>query len=166
MIPLWTLVDERGAMIETAASGPSPKTLARIEELLARPPATATRRVGRPASEDELRSRSGDGDDAASMELAARYAQRGKLVGALETIDGLIARRPRSRTGWMIRADLCLRLARKDEALAALRAGLALEPGDYIIRKQIWCLEHPEKFYEGAVDYGWQRARLAKELPK
>ena len=57
----------------------------------------------------------------------------------------------------MLRAELCLRTNRKKEALAALRKGLALDPRDYLIRKQIWCVEHPERFYEGEVDYRWQQ---------
>ena len=54
------------------------------------------------------------------------------------------------------------RLGQVDEALALWREGVALEPDTYVIRKQIWAVEHPDKFYDGAVDYGWQKEQMAK----
>ena len=49
-----------------------------------------------------------------------------------------------------------------DEAMALWRQGLALDPYNYIIRKQIWAVENPDRFYEGDVDYDWQREQTAK----
>ncbi len=51
-----------------------------------------------------------------------------------------------------------------EEALAFWRKGVALEPDNYVIRKQIWAVENPDKFYDGDVDYGWQKGQLAKGL--
>ena len=42
--------------------------------------------------------------------------------------------------------------------------GLELNPDNYLIRKQIWAVENPERFYEGDVDYNWQREQTAKGL--
>ena len=53
---------------------------------------------------------------------------------------------------------------RTEEALARWRQGLELNPDNYLIRKQIWAVENPERFYEGAVDYDWQREQFAKGL--
>ena len=50
------------------------------------------------------------------------------------------------------------------EALARWRQGLKLNPDNYLIRKQIWAVENPERFYEGDVDYNWQREQFAKGL--
>jgi tetratricopeptide (TPR) repeat protein len=47
-------------------------------------------------------------------------------------------------------------------ALAAWRAALALDPDNFLIRSQIWALEHPERFYP-EVDREWQELQLAKE---
>ena len=48
-------------------------------------------------------------------------------------------------------------------ALLKWREGAALEPDNYIIRKQIWAVEYPEKFYSSdAVDSDWQREQLRK----
>ena len=51
-----------------------------------------------------------------------------------------------------------------EEALALWRQGVALEPDNYVIRKQIWAVEHPERFYEGKVDYAWQREQIEQGL--
>ena len=45
-------------------------------------------------------------------------------------------------------------------ALSAWKMGRDLEPDNWVIRKQIWAVEHPERFYEGEVDYGWQREQI------
>ena len=45
-------------------------------------------------------------------------------------------------------------------ALDRWRRAAALEPDNYNVRKQIWAVEHPERFYDGRVDYDWQRERL------
>ena len=50
------------------------------------------------------------------------------------------------------------------EALTRWRQGLELNPDNYLIRKQIWAVENPERFYEGDVDYNWQREQFAKGL--
>ena len=47
------------------------------------------------------------------------------------------------------------------EAIAEWRKGVELEPDNYIIRKQIWAVENPDKFYAGDVDYDWQREQIA-----
>ena len=49
-----------------------------------------------------------------------------------------------------------------EHALARWRDGLELDPGNYIIRKQIWAVENPDRFYAGDVDYAWQREQTAK----
>lgn len=48
-------------------------------------------------------------------------------------------------------------------ALLKWREGATLEPDNYVIRKQIWAVEHPERFYSSdAVDSDWQREQLRK----
>ena len=46
------------------------------------------------------------------------------------------------------------------EALAAWRRGVAVEPDNYIIRKQIWAVENPDRFYDGPIDLAWQKEQL------
>ena len=59
-----------------------------------------------------------------------------------------------------------LEVGKKEEAMAEWRKALALDPQNWIIHKQIWAVEHPDKFYEGNVDYGWQKTQLEKEKTK
>ena len=46
-------------------------------------------------------------------------------------------------------------------ALAAWRKCVDLVPENWIVRKQIWAIENPEKFYEGMVDFDWQKEQIA-----
>ena len=59
-----------------------------------------------------------------------------------------------------------LKVGKKEEAMAEWRKALGLDPQNWIIHKQIWAVEHPDKFYEGNVDYGWQNTQLEKEKTK
>jgi hypothetical protein len=46
-------------------------------------------------------------------------------------------------------------------ALSEWRKSVALEPDNWIIRKQVWAIENPERFYAGAVDYDWQKEQIS-----
>lgn len=52
-------------------------------------------------------------------------------------------------------------LSRKriDDAVMALRKALALDPENRVIPKQVWALQHPDKFYSGPIDKAWQKAQ-------
>ncbi|MDP6495328.1 MAG: hypothetical protein QGI09_07925 [Dehalococcoidia bacterium] len=44
---------------------------------------------------------------------------------------------------------------------------MALDPDNLVILKQIWAVEHPEKFYaSNKVDYAWQKEQLEKGIWK
>jgi tetratricopeptide (TPR) repeat protein len=51
---------------------------------------------------------------------------------------------------------------RTAEALESWRSALALDPANFTVRKQIWMIEHPEKFYP-TIDFEWQKEQLARE---
>jgi tetratricopeptide (TPR) repeat protein len=51
---------------------------------------------------------------------------------------------------------------RAEEALALWREALDLDPDNFVIRSQIWAVEHPEHFYP-VVDREWQELQLLKE---
>ena len=50
------------------------------------------------------------------------------------------------------------------EAMAEWRKGVQLEPDNYVIRKQMWAGQNPERFYAGRIDFDWQREQLDKGL--
>jgi len=60
-------------------------------------------------------------------------------------------------------AIVLLEQGKKEEAVAELKRAFALDPQNWIIRKQLWAIEHPEAFYEGPVDYEWQRRQREEE---
>ena len=52
---------------------------------------------------------------------------------------------------------------KKEAAIAELKKAFELDPENWLIRKQLWAIETPEAFYDGNVDYGWQKAQMARE---
>lgn len=48
------------------------------------------------------------------------------------------------------------------EALEEWKKGRDLEPDNWVIRKQIWAVQNPEKFYGNDVDSDWQREQIEK----
>jgi len=68
-------------------------------------------------------------------------------------------------TDWSVRFALGTAQYQQDrteEALASWRTALALDPPNFTVRKQIWMVEHPEKFYP-TIDFGWQKEQLERE---
>ena len=51
---------------------------------------------------------------------------------------------------------------RTTEAVQAWREALRLDPANFTIRKQIWVVTHPEKFFP-TIDFGWQQEQLMAE---
>ncbi len=52
---------------------------------------------------------------------------------------------------------------RVPEALRQFRLALKQDKDNWLIRKQIWAIEHPEKFYQGDVDFQWQKQQIERE---
>ena len=50
----------------------------------------------------------------------------------------------------------------REGALRSWREALAADSENYVIRKQIWAVEHPERFYP-TIDFAWQEEQLARE---
>jgi Flp pilus assembly protein TadD len=68
-------------------------------------------------------------------------------------------------TDWAARFGLGTVLYQQHQTAAALsnwRAALALDPPNFTVRKQIWMIEHPEKFYP-IIDFEWQKEQLRLE---
>lgn len=63
-----------------------------------------------------------------------------------------------------------------DEGLALLRSGdtegarakwreaSVIDPDNYVVHKQLWSIENPERFYGEKVDMDWQKQQLAQGL--
>ncbi len=50
----------------------------------------------------------------------------------------------------------------RDAALAEWQRALEMDPENFVIRKQIWALKYPERFYP-TIDFDWQQAQLRIE---
>ena len=60
-------------------------------------------------------------------------------------------------------AIILLEQEKKDEAIIELKRAFRLDPKNWLIRKQLWAGELPEAFYDGNVDYTWQKEQMARE---
>ncbi|HEV2124902.1 MAG TPA: hypothetical protein VGW38_19310, partial [Chloroflexota bacterium] len=100
----------------------------------------------------------GSSGDATDSKDTALTGTVDKANGKLEADETLARRRLEGlETGLQQ-----LRRGDRAGAVAAWREALALDPESYIIRKQIWAVEHPERFYP-TIDWAWQKEQLARE---
>ena len=60
-------------------------------------------------------------------------------------------------------AIVLLERGNRDGAIAELKRAFRLDPQNWLIRKQLWAIETPGAFYEGDVDYTWQKAQREGE---
>ena len=60
-------------------------------------------------------------------------------------------------------AAVALSKQETNAALALLESALRLDSGNWLIRKQIWSIKNPDRFYGGPIDFDWQKQQLQKE---
>lgn len=176
VIPNGYFVDERGILRYVNIGefeARNPEHIREIEDLLARPPSPdiADEQRREPVS---LADALGQAEAAVArdpenldlrLELGERLVEAGEPELALVEFDLVLERKPDSVRAWMGLAAASLDLGQRQEALEALRKAWALEPDNWIIRKQIWAVEHPEQFYP-AINPRWQRERIQQEESK
>ena len=51
-------------------------------------------------------------------------------------------------------------LGMSQQSIDIWKKALELDPSNYIVRKQIWAVENPEKFYSGDIDVDWQKDKI------
>ena len=56
-----------------------------------------------------------------------------------------------------------LKQGKREDAIAELKRAFVLDPKNWLIRKQLWAIENPGMFYDGNVDYRWQKEQMARE---
>ncbi len=99
--------------------------------------------------------------EALLAEPAAPPAQT--AVGVSERGSPVASATPLSTSAqWFRMGAEALRKGDKKAALRYWRKALEQEPDNFVIRKQIWALEHPEQFYP-KINFDWQREQLSKE---
>lgn len=167
-IPVSFLVDEVG-IIRLRGGGPSAEFLAEIEGILKEPVSGVRSQPPRLADAspiEELRGRVVVEPDRGGHRLA--LAQALERAGWLEEAEAeateAVRRMPNDAQAWFTRGLVRLRREQRDTALRDFREAQRRDPGNWRIRKQIWALENPERFYgpEG-IDWAWQREEVERE---
>ena len=167
-IPVSIFVDEVG-IVRLRSGGPSNELRAQIEELLREPvtnlrgtepqlPAAAAlaeleRNVA--ASANDWRSR---------VALARTYAEASRFGDAIACLEAAAKLQPVESSVPFVWGLVLLQQGQKEAALIKLKQARDLDPDNWRIRKQIWAIENPEKFYRSeSPDFDWQREQLKKE---
>lgn len=167
-IPVSFLVDEVG-IIRLQGGGPSKDFRAQVEEILREPVSIVrgqTRASITALSLDELRARATRTPDDADVRLALAQAlgRAGDYAAALAECEAAARSRPADATIPFTRGLVLLRQGQTNDALLQFTRARDLDSGNWRIRKQIWALEHPEKFYgTNGIDWGWQKEQIARE---
>ena len=100
---------------------------------------------------------------AEKRELVEKWV-RGSTEPSPEEESASVGPRHAEANGLFRRGQELYAAGQVDEAVALWREGASLEPDNYIIRKQIWAVENPDKFYAGDVDFDWQKEQLSQGL--
>jgi len=167
-IPVSIFVDEVG-IVRLQGDGPSKELLAQIEELLRE---TVTNLRGTPpqlpaavATAELERRVVADAEDWRSrVALARAYAEAGRHDDGIAQLETAAKLQPAESSVPFVWGQVMLQQGQKDAALTKLKQARDLDPDNWRIRKQIWAIENPDKFYSGkSPDFGWQSEQLKKE---
>ncbi len=170
-IPVTFLVDEVG-IIRVRGGGPNPALLQQIEAVLREPRSKMRGAMPQLASarskEDLERVVSGAPDDwRARLALARLYDAEARFPDAISELEKATKLQPRDAGIPFLWGLVLLHQKQKEEALAKFKAARDLDPENWRMHKQIWAIEHPDKFYTGeSPDFGWQNEELRRENQK
>jgi tetratricopeptide (TPR) repeat protein len=94
--------------------------------------------------------------------LAEALSQEGQDEEALATYGRILELEPANSTAHYARGSLLLAAGRSDDAIAAWQAGLEVDPMNFTLRKQIWMVRYPERFYP-EIDMRFQVEQIKRE---
>ena len=167
-IPVTFFVDEVG-IVRLHGGGPNATLLRDIEELLAEPmmsvrgtqpqlPSAQSRadlenRIAK--SPEDWRSR---------LALARLHDEERRHPEAVAQLEAAVKLHPRSSEIQFAWGLAFLRQGQKELALSRMKQARDFDLENWRIRKQIWAIENPGKFYNvESPDYGWQKEQLERE---
>jgi len=167
-IPVTFFVDEVG-IIRLQGGGPNAALLREVETLLAEP-ATALRakqpQLGAARSQADLEQlvATAPEDWRARLALARVHDEAQRYPDAVAQLEAAAKIEPRRAEIPFVWGLVLLHQGQKEKALAKLKHARDLDADNWRIRKQIWAIEHPDKFYTAdSPDYDWQKTQLARE---
>ena len=167
-IPVSFLVDEVG-IIRLQGSGPTADFLGQIEEVLKEPRARIRGvlpdwAVTQPKEALEKRLVVNPDDWRARVVLARIYDGEKRLTDAVAQLEEAQRLQPHESSVFFAWGLILLHEGARDNALQKFKKARDLDPDNWRIRKQIWSMEHPERFYiSDSPDYDWQKDELARE---
>jgi hypothetical protein len=103
-----------------------------------------------------LRFRRFSGFDIRKLEMAAEIFRFAAGSDAIE----LAASEVQPHADYFERGQALYENGDIEGAKKVWRAGIEVEPDHWNMRKQLWAIEHPERFYDGKVDYDWQKEQV------
>jgi tetratricopeptide (TPR) repeat protein len=171
VIPNGFLVDERGVLEYAKIGGfdvRDPDDRQAIEHLLARrSPQNAGKKPSFHAPEQALLDaetavRQNPQDLSLQLTLAERLEMAKQYDRSRQIFEAVLSKDPKSVRALMGLAAIELDLGEQQKALLCLRRAWRLEPDNWVIRKQIWAVEHPDEFYP-AINTEWQRREIQRE---
>lgn len=173
VVPNGFLVDEEGILRYAKVGGfevRNPEDAKSIEDLIAAPPGRAGTGSGAARfstlSESLRQAQAAVQNDPQNPDLRLTLAERQvaakKYDDARRAFETVLERNPRSVRALMGLAAIHLDQGKPDQAAALLKKAWAIDPQNWIVRKQIWAIEHPEEFYP-AINPKWQREQIEKE---
>jgi tetratricopeptide (TPR) repeat protein len=167
-IPVSFLVDETG-IIRLRGGGPTPELLKQIEAVLTEPLTNVRGRASplpgaRSKSELEKLIAKNPDDWQARLALAQQLQSESQFSEAVAQCEIAAALRPDESAVYFTWGLILLNQKQQPPALKKLKQARDLAPDNWRIRKQIWAIEHPDRFYNGrSPDFGWQKEQLARE---
>jgi tetratricopeptide (TPR) repeat protein len=96
------------------------------------------------------------------LRLADLLVKVGQHRKAGKEYDTVLVQQPKNAKALFARGVVYHREGKIPLALASWKKALALEPSNWVIRKQIWALEFPERFYP-RIQYEWQNEQVRRE---
>ena len=99
---------------------------------------------------------------AETAQIVEQWASEPGLDESLESSEADLGAEHYQAVEHFKKGQTLYRDGKVEDAMVEWRKGMALEPDNWIIRKQIWAVENPDKFYSGNVDFDWQKEQIAR----
>ena len=96
------------------------------------------------------------------LKLCELLVKTGHYKRAAKEYDTILKAHPKNVRALFSRGVVAHRLGKFKDALVFWSEAFALEPNNWVIRKQIWALESPSHFYPH-IDYNWQNEQVRKD---
>ena len=170
VVPNGWLIDESGTIVKKWLGGfevRRPNIVKDIEEFLAMP-SVAKGAIRAAKSDAELRKeyrsvlKKSPNDGPANLGIGQIMLRQGSAKEASIYLGKAVKAMPKDANAMFALGSSILAQGDKKTALTILKNALKLDTKNYLIRKQIWHLEYPEKFHP-EIDWGWQREQMARD---